>query len=103
MGLLLSKGGKLYFHKLLNVRDRDIELGDLAHSDSHRGFGYCRCFRADEVRRTISRMNRGRANGPDAIPVDFWKSTDKDGKEWLTRLFNVILKMAKIPMSGGEV
>ncbi|WMV12452.1 hypothetical protein MTR67_005837 [Solanum verrucosum] len=29
--------------------------------------------------RAISRMSRGRATGPDEIPVDFWKSSDKAG------------------------
>ena len=87
-----------YFHKLLNEkRDIDIELGDLAHSDSHKNFCYCRRFRVEEVRRAISRMSRGRAIGPDEIPVEFWKSTVKDGIEWLTRLFNAILRTAKMP------
>ncbi|XP_055826425.1 uncharacterized protein LOC129894821 [Solanum dulcamara] len=50
-----------------------------------------------KVRRAISRMKRGRATGPDEILVDFWKSTDKAGLEWLTKLFNVILKTDKMP------
>ncbi|KAL3363598.1 hypothetical protein AABB24_012720 [Solanum stoloniferum] len=87
-----------YFHKLLNeVGDRDIVLGELAHSERLRNFGYCRCFRIEEVMSAISRMSRGRATGPDEIPVEFWKSTDKAGIEWLTRLFNVIFKTAKMP------
>ncbi|WMV36648.1 hypothetical protein MTR67_030033 [Solanum verrucosum] len=87
-----------YFHKLLNEEgDGDIVLGDLVHSERLRDFGYCRCFRIEEVLRAISRMSRGRATGPDEIPVDFWKSTDKAGIEWLTGLFNVIFKTAKMP------
>ncbi|KAG5613725.1 hypothetical protein H5410_013549 [Solanum commersonii] len=87
-----------YFHKLLNEKGGgDIVLGDLAHSESLRDFGYCRCFRIEEVIRAISRMSRGKAIGPDEIPVDFWKNTDKAGIEWLTRLFNVIFKTAKMP------
>ncbi|KAG5608727.1 hypothetical protein H5410_020008 [Solanum commersonii] len=49
------------------------------------------------VIRAISRMSRGRATGPDEIPVEFWKSMDKAGIEWLTGLFNVIFKTAKMP------
>ncbi|MDV3181150.1 MAG: hypothetical protein Q8830_02875, partial [Candidatus Phytoplasma australasiaticum] len=87
-----------YLHKLLNEKgDRDIELGDLAHFDSYRDFGYCRRFRVEEVRRAISRMNRGRAMRPDEIPVDFRKSMIKEDIEWLTRLFNAIMKTAKMP------
>ncbi|KAG5619478.1 hypothetical protein H5410_019302, partial [Solanum commersonii] len=84
--------------KALNEEgDGDIVLGDLAHSERLRDFGYCRCFRIEEVIRAISRMNRGRATGPDEIPVEFWKSTGKAGIEWLTRLFNVIFKTTKMP------
>ncbi|MCF7184019.1 hypothetical protein L3H42_11010 [Corynebacterium sp. MC-13] len=87
-----------YFHKLLNEKgDRDIELGKLAHSENHRDFGYCRRFGVEEVRRAISRMKRGRAIGSDEISVDFWKNMVKDGIEWLTRLFNAIMKTAKMP------
>ncbi|KAG5615079.1 hypothetical protein H5410_014903 [Solanum commersonii] len=87
-----------YFHKLLNEeRSGDIVLNDLAHSEGLRDFGYCSSFRIEEVIRAISRMSRGRATEPDEIPVDFWKSVDKAGIEWLTRLFNVIFKTAKMP------
>ncbi|XP_015158910.1 uncharacterized protein [Solanum tuberosum] len=87
-----------YFHKLLNEKgEADIVLGDLAHSERLRDFGYCRCVRTEEVIRAISRMSRGRATGPDEIPVEFWKSMDKAGIKWLTGLFNVIFKTAKMP------
>ncbi|KAG5627985.1 hypothetical protein H5410_013203 [Solanum commersonii] len=87
-----------YFHKLLNEEGGgDIVLNDLAHSEGLWDFGYCRCFRIEEVIRAISRMSRGRATGPDEIPVYFWKSADKAGIEWLTRLFNVIFKTTKMP------
>ncbi|KAG5612532.1 hypothetical protein H5410_023813 [Solanum commersonii] len=86
-----------YFHKLLNEEGGgDIVLNDLAHSGGLQDFGYCRCFRIEEVIRAISRMSKGRATGPDEIPVDFWKSANKAGIEWLTRLFNVIFKTAKM-------
>ncbi|XP_055812049.1 uncharacterized protein LOC129881964 [Solanum dulcamara] len=87
-----------YFHRLLNKKgDRDIVLGKLEYSHSLRDFGYSRCFKVEAVRHAISRMRRGRVTGPDKISMDFWKSTDKAGLEWLTKLFNVILKTAKMP------
>ncbi|KAG5581992.1 hypothetical protein H5410_052619 [Solanum commersonii] len=87
-----------YFHKLLNEEgDGDVVLGDLAYSERLRDFGYCRCFRIEEVLRAISRMSRERVIEPDEISVEFWKSTNKAGIEWLTRLFNVIFKTAKMP------
>ena len=69
----------------------------MAHFENHRDYGYYRRFRVEEVRRGISRMKRGRAIGPDEIPGDFWKNMVKDGIEWLTRLFNAIMKTAKMP------
>ncbi|KAG5589623.1 hypothetical protein H5410_040137 [Solanum commersonii] len=49
-----------------------------------------------EVRRAMSRMSRGRVTGLDKILMEFWKSTNKAGMEWLTRLFNVIFKTTKM-------
>ncbi|KAG5571732.1 hypothetical protein H5410_061498, partial [Solanum commersonii] len=78
-----------YFHKLLNEEgDGDIMMGDLVYSKRLRYFGYCRCFRIEEVLRAISRMSRGRAIGPNEISMKFWKSMNKEGIEWLTGLFN---------------
>lgn len=45
----------------------------------------------------MRKMSQGRVTGPDEIPVEFRKSTDRVGLEWLTRLFNVIFKMSKMP------
>ncbi|XP_047266120.1 uncharacterized protein LOC107874138 [Capsicum annuum] len=59
--------------RLLNEReDRDIELGELMHSEESRDFSYCRRFKIEEVREAIWRMQRGRATGPDEILENFW-------------------------------
>ncbi|KAG5572387.1 hypothetical protein H5410_062153 [Solanum commersonii] len=89
--------GNVFVLVVIEEGDGDIVLGDLAYSERLRDFGYCRCFRIEEVLRAISRMSRGRATGPDEILVEFWKSTNKAGIEWLTRLFNVIFRTAKMP------
>ncbi|MCF6774931.1 hypothetical protein L3H44_11105, partial [Corynebacterium sp. MC-12] len=59
--------------------------------------GYCKRFRVEKVRRDISSMKRGKGIGPDEISVDFWKNMVKDGIEWLTRLFNAIMKTVRMP------
>ena len=59
-------------------------------------YSYCRCIKVEEVKRAIRRMQRGRAMGPDEILVDFWKSTSGAGLEWLTKLFNIIFRAAKM-------
>ncbi|XP_070043167.1 uncharacterized protein [Nicotiana tomentosiformis] len=87
-----------YFHKLLNEEgDRRIVLGELDHSESRRDFGYCRRIMVEELEGAVRKMCRGRAMGPDEIPMEFWKSAGRAGLEWLTRLFNVIFKTKKMP------
>uniref|UniRef100_A0A1U7X3Y0 Uncharacterized protein LOC104234874 n=1 Tax=Nicotiana sylvestris TaxID=4096 RepID=A0A1U7X3Y0_NICSY len=86
-----------YFHKLLNEEgDRHIMLGELEHSESRQDFGYCRRITVEEVEGAMRKMCRGRATGPDEIPVEFWKSAGRAGLEWLTRIFNVVFKTKKV-------
>uniref|UniRef100_A0A1S4BTZ2 Reverse transcriptase domain-containing protein n=1 Tax=Nicotiana tabacum TaxID=4097 RepID=A0A1S4BTZ2_TOBAC len=87
-----------YFRDLLNEEgDRNIELGELGHSELHRDLGYCRRIRVEEVMGALRRMSRGRATGPDEIPVEFWKCMGKSGGEWLSRLFNAIFRTKRMP------
>ncbi|PHT48085.1 Phosphoenolpyruvate carboxylase 4 [Capsicum baccatum] len=53
-------------------------------------------IKVKEVKVAIRRMWRGRATGPDEISVNFWKNTGGVGLEWLTRLFNIIFRAAKM-------
>ncbi|XP_070009694.1 uncharacterized protein [Nicotiana sylvestris] len=72
--------------------DQDIVLGKLEHSESHRDFGYYRRIKVEVVMGDMHKISRGRATGPDKIPVKFWKYVGRTGLEWLTMLFNVISK-----------
>ncbi|XP_019259531.1 PREDICTED: uncharacterized protein LOC109237656 [Nicotiana attenuata] len=88
---------KTYFHKLLNEEgDRGIALDKLEHSESCRDFGFYRRIQMGEVEVAMHKMCRGRATGPDEIPVEFWKSMGRAGIEWLTGLFNTIFRMKKM-------
>ncbi|XP_075077138.1 uncharacterized protein LOC142163884 [Nicotiana tabacum] len=90
--------GWKYFHRLLNEGgDRDIVLGELENSGSQRDFGYCRRIRSEEVEGAMQKISRGKASGPDEIPVEFWKEVGRAGLEWLSGLFNVIFRMKKMP------
>nr|XP_016438480.1 PREDICTED: uncharacterized protein LOC107764432 [Nicotiana tabacum] len=58
--------------KLLNEEgERDIALGKLEHSESHRDSRYCRRIKVEEFVRAMHKMSRGRAIGPDEISVEF--------------------------------
>uniref|UniRef100_A0A1S3Y893 Reverse transcriptase domain-containing protein n=1 Tax=Nicotiana tabacum TaxID=4097 RepID=A0A1S3Y893_TOBAC len=65
---------KEYIDRLLNEEgDMNIVLGELENSRSHRDFGFCRHIRREEVEGAMRNMSRGKATGPDEIPVEFWK------------------------------
>nr|XP_009776949.1 PREDICTED: uncharacterized protein LOC104226618 [Nicotiana sylvestris] len=45
----------------------------------------------------MGKMSRGKATGPDEIPIEFWRYASRAGLEWLAGLFNVIFGMKRIP------
>ena len=51
----------------------------------------------DEIKEASKKMTNGKAEGPDQILVEVWKCLDEEGLEWLTELFNVIFRTAKMP------
>ncbi|XP_059285612.1 uncharacterized protein LOC132039084 [Lycium ferocissimum] len=87
-----------YFHKLLNEKGNwNIVLGELEFSESRRDFGYCRRVKVEDIEGVIWKMSKGRATGPDEIPVESWKNAGRGGLEWLTLLLNVIFRTAEMP------
>ena len=51
----------------------------------------------DEIKETLKKMTNRKAEGPDQILVEEWKYLGGVGLEWLTELFNVIFRTAKMP------
>ncbi|KAK4707035.1 hypothetical protein R3W88_033422 [Solanum pinnatisectum] len=48
---LIKQKWQTYSHRLLNGdEDIDIVWGQLEHSKRYRNFGYCRCFKVEEVK-----------------------------------------------------
>ncbi|XP_019226337.1 PREDICTED: uncharacterized protein LOC109207802 [Nicotiana attenuata] len=87
-----------YIHKLLNDDgDRDIMIIELENSENQRDFRFFRRITVEEVEEVMRKMSKGRATGPDKIPVELWKAVGWVGLEWLTRLFNVIFRTKKMP------
>ncbi|XP_019259568.1 PREDICTED: uncharacterized protein LOC109237689 [Nicotiana attenuata] len=94
----IKRSWQTYFHKLLNEEgNQDIVLGELRNADSPHELSYCRDIEVEEVMEAMRKMRRGRATGPDKIPVELWRCVGRAGLEWLTGLFNVIFKTNRMP------
>ena len=50
-----------------------------------------------EVREALKRMKGGKAIGPDGIPIEVWRYLGDIAILWLTKLFNHIFRLNKMP------
>ena len=51
----------------------------------------------DEIKEILKKMVNRKVEGPNQIPVEVWKCLDEEGLKWLTQLFKVICRTAKMP------
>ena len=49
------------------------------------------CVSREEMKNALRRMKKGKAVGPDELPIEVWKCMEKMGIKFLTRLFNRLL------------
>ena len=76
------KRWKEYFEKLMNEennRDARTEEAEVINEEVN-------CISRDEVKNALRRMKKGKAVGPDELPVEVWKCMGKMGTKFLTRL-----------------
>lgn len=85
-----------YFNTVMNdgVSETVSERGDSLVFEVEEQVQEITC---DEVEKVLKKMKRGKAVGPDDIPVEVWKLMGKTGICWLTRLFNKMLKGDTMP------
>ncbi|KAK3546997.1 hypothetical protein QTP86_008421, partial [Hemibagrus guttatus] len=79
---------KEYFEELMNEeneREKRVEGVNSVEQKVDK-------IRKDEVRKALKRMKSGKAVGPDDIPVEVWKCLGEAAVEFLTSLFNRVLK-----------
>ena len=55
------------------------------------------CVSREEVMNALRRMKKGKAVGPNELPVEVWKCMGKMGIKFLTRLFNRLLMRERMP------
>ena len=78
---------KEYFKKLMNGennREPRTEEPEVVKEEIN-------CVSREEVKHAVRRMKKGKAVGPDELPIEVWKCMEKMGIEFLTRLFNRLL------------
>ena len=81
------KRWKEYFEKLMNEennREPRTEEAEMVKEEVN-------CVNREEVKNALRRMKKGKAVGPDELPVEVWNCMGEMGIEFLTRLFNRLL------------
>ena len=84
---------KEYFAKLMNEennRDPRTEEAEVVNEEVN-------CVSREEVKSALRRMKKGKAVGPDELPVKVWKCMREMGIDFLTRLFNRLLMGERMP------
>ena len=87
------KRWKEYFKKLMNEesnREPRTEEAEVVKEEVN-------CVSREEVKNAVRRMKKGKAVGPDELPVEVWKCMGEMGIEFLTRLFNRLLMGERMP------
>ena len=73
-----------------NNRDPRTEEAEVVNEEVN-------CVSREEVKNALRRMKKGKAVGPDELPVEVWKCMGEMGIEFLTRLFNILLMGERMP------
>ena len=63
----------------------------------------CVWIQKQEVKEALKRMSNGKAVGPDNIPIEVWKTLGDRGLEWLTKLFNEIMRSKCMPEEWSRI
>ena len=71
-----------------------LELED-CFDDTNRRF--VRRIQEAEIGEALKRMKGGKAMGPDGIPIEVWRCLGDIAMVWLTKLFNLIFRLNKMP------
>ena len=84
---------KEYFEKLMNEennRDPRTEEAEVVNEEVN-------CVSREEVKNALRKMKKGKAVGPNELPVEVWKCMGEMGIKFLTRLFNRLLMDEQMP------
>ena len=103
-GKVLSEGAEIkerwhrYFFTLLNgevTKDSSSRERESRETDADPRLG--EPISKAEIKEILVKMSTGKAEGPDQMPAEVWKWLGEEGLGWLSELFNVIRRTAKMP------
>ena len=86
-----------YFGQLLNKENPRVELEEVSKNQ-----GVVDEVKLQEVEEVMEQIRKGKATGPDGIPVEAFLVLEELGAAALTKLFNAILKEGKMPDDWRE-
>ena len=84
---------KKYFEKVMNEendREPRTEEPEVVKEEVN-------CFSREEVKNALRRMKKGKAIGPDELPVEVWKCMREMGIKFLTKQFNRLIMSERMP------
>ena len=85
-----------YFDKLFNGENENTTVQlDSSFDDTNRRF--VRRIQESEVRDALKRMKGGKTMGPNVIPIKVWRCLGDITIVWLTKMFNNIFRLNKVP------
>ena len=73
-----------------NNRDPRTEEAEVVNEEVN-------CVSSEEVKNALKKMNKGKAVGPDELPIKVWKCMGEMGIKILTRMFNRLLVGERMP------
>ena len=87
------KRWKEHFEKLINEENNRHPMTEEAEVVNEE----INCVSRGEVKNALRRMKKGKAVGPDELPIEVWKCMGEMGIKFLTRLFNRLLMGERMP------
>ena len=84
---VVLKSWKEYFEKLINEEND----GEPRKEEAEVVNEEVNCVSREEEKNALRKMKKGKAVGPDELPVEVWKYMGKMGIKCLTKLFNRLL------------
>ena len=84
---VLKRDGKEYFEKLINEENKREPMTEEIEVVNEE----VNCISREEIKNALRRTKKGKAVGPDELPVEVWKCMREMGIKFLTRLFNRLL------------